>query len=96
MQNFGNVYIWGSPFVMSRTDAQNGVDGIFKVYVNQHDFVSDIQTKIILTCIWELSWMDLLANEQNFDLDKSRQKFHHSLKEHHKISNIPKFRCKML
>jgi hypothetical protein len=22
--------------------------------------------------------------------------FHHSLKEHHKISNIPKFRCEML
>jgi hypothetical protein len=27
MQNLGNVYI---PFVMSRTDAQNGVDIIFK------------------------------------------------------------------
>jgi hypothetical protein len=38
------------------------------------------------------SWMDLFPNEQNFDLDKSRQR----LKEHHKISNIPKFRCKML
>jgi hypothetical protein len=38
---------------------------------------------------------DLLPNEQNFDLDKSRQ-FHHSLNEHHKISNIPKFRCEML
>jgi hypothetical protein len=32
--------------------------------------------------------MDLLPNEQNFDLDKSRQKFYHGLKEHHKISNI--------
>ena len=40
--------------------------------------------------------MDLFHNEQNFDLDKSRQKFHHSLKEHHKINNIPKFRCEML
>ena len=40
--------------------------------------------------------MDLLHNEQNFDLDKSIQEFHHGLKEHHKISNIPKFRCKML
>jgi hypothetical protein len=29
MQNLGNVYIWGSAFVMSRTDAQNGVDIIF-------------------------------------------------------------------
>ena len=28
MQNF---YIWGSPFVMSRTDGQNGVEIIFKV-----------------------------------------------------------------
>ena len=27
---------------------------------------------------------------------KSRQNFHYSLKEHHKISNIPKFRCEML
>jgi hypothetical protein len=35
-------------------------------------------------------------NEQNFDLDKSRQRFHHSLKEHHKISSIPKFRWEML
>jgi hypothetical protein len=40
--------------------------------------------------------IDLSAFEWNFDLDKSGQKFHHSLKEHRKISNIPKFRCKML
>jgi hypothetical protein len=40
--------------------------------------------------------MDLSPKNQNFDLDKSKQKFHHSLKEHHKISNIPKFRCEML
>jgi hypothetical protein len=40
--------------------------------------------------------MDLLPNNQNFDLNKSRQKFHHSLKEHHKIINIPKFRSEML
>jgi hypothetical protein len=30
MQNLGDVYIWGSPFVMSRTEAQNGVEIIFK------------------------------------------------------------------
>jgi hypothetical protein len=30
MQNLGNVYIWESPFVMSRTDAQNGLEIIFK------------------------------------------------------------------
>jgi hypothetical protein len=45
----------------------------------------------------QVRWMDLLPNEQNFDLNKSRQKFHHSLKEEsHKISNIPKFRCETL
>ena len=40
--------------------------------------------------------MDHFHYRLNFDLNKSRQKFHHSLKEHHKISNIPKFRCEML
>jgi hypothetical protein len=30
--------------------------------------------------------IDLSPFEWNFDLDKSGQKFHHSLKEHHKIS----------
>jgi hypothetical protein len=40
--------------------------------------------------------IDHLHNRLNFDLNKSRQKFQHSLKEHHKISNIPKFRCEML
>ena len=40
--------------------------------------------------------MGPLRNKQNFDLDKSRQKYHHSLKEHRKISKIPKFRCEML
>ena len=37
-----------------------------------------------------------IPHEQNFDLDKSRQTFYHSLKEHHKVSNILKFRCEML
>ena len=40
--------------------------------------------------------MGPLRNKQNFDLDKARQKYHHSLKEHRKISKIPKFRCEML
>jgi hypothetical protein len=38
----------------------------------------------------------IFPNEQNFDLDKCRQRFYHSFKEHKKISNIPKFRYKML
>jgi hypothetical protein len=40
--------------------------------------------------------IDLSPYEWNFDLDMPGQKFHHSLKEHHKISNITKFRCEML
>ena len=40
--------------------------------------------------------MDHLHYSLNFDLNTYRQKFYHSLKEHHKISNIPKFRCEML
>jgi hypothetical protein len=34
--------------------------------------------------------------EQNVDVGKSRQTCYYSLKEHHKVSNIPKFRCEML
>ena len=45
---------------------------------------------------WFTLAIDHLRNRQNFDINKSRQKFHYSLKEHHKISNIPKFRCEML
>ena len=37
MRNLGKIYICGSPFVMSRTDAQNGLYSIFnenmKLYV---------------------------------------------------------------
>ena len=40
--------------------------------------------------------MDQSHINQNFELNKSRQNLHHSLKEHHKISNIPKFRFEML
>jgi hypothetical protein len=40
--------------------------------------------------------MDHSPINKNFELNKSGQKFHHSSKEHHKTSNIPKFRCKML
>jgi hypothetical protein len=45
---------------------------------------------------WNFHNRDHSPINQNFELKKSRQKFHHSLKEHHKISNIPKFRWKML
>ena len=45
---------------------------------------------------WWHHLMDQSPINQNFELNKSRQKFHHSLKEHQKISNITKFRCKML
>jgi hypothetical protein len=38
MQNLGNVYICGSPFdfVMSRTDAQNGLDMVFNINNKQN------------------------------------------------------------
>jgi hypothetical protein len=48
---------------------------------------------------WKTSLHFLVWTEYFYHLDKnfkSRQKFHHGLKEHHNISNIPKFRCEML
>jgi hypothetical protein len=60
-------------------------------------FVLIYTIRLIVYAFLSYNWLiDLFPNEQNFDLDKSRQTFHHSLKEHHKISNIPKFRCEML
>jgi hypothetical protein len=63
-----------------------------------------LKKKVLTKCHSELGEITFSTKELNFfwkdlylfDLDKSRQKFHHSLKEHHKISNIPKFRCEML
>jgi hypothetical protein len=45
MQNLGNVYICKSPFVMSRTDAQNRICSIFKInlkFVGRGWFVKKI------------------------------------------------------
>jgi hypothetical protein len=39
-------------------------------------------------CLY-VQWTYSLMNKILIDLDRSRQTFHHSLKEHHKISNIP-------
>ena len=41
-------------------------------------------------------WMDQSHINKNIEPNKSRQKFHHSVKEDHKISNIPKFRGEKL
>jgi hypothetical protein len=35
MENLGNVYTCGSPFVMSRTDVQNRLDMVFKKFIFQ-------------------------------------------------------------
>jgi hypothetical protein len=56
---------------------------------SNHTYTSLLQMNQVST-----DSMDLLPYEQNFDLDKSRQ--NHGLKEHHKISNIPTFRCEIL
>ena len=65
---------------------------------SQYGFRKKHSTSLALIDIYDKisSAIDHLRNRLNFDLNKSRQKFHHSLKEHHKISNIPKFRCEML
>ena len=57
----------------------------------EHCQIMDREKKCV--CCHE---MDHLHYRLNFDLNTYRQKFYHSLKERHKISNIPKFRCEML
>ena len=40
--------------------------------------------------------MHVFSSRLNFDLNQSRQKFHHTLKELHKISNFTTFRNETL
>ena len=42
------------------------------------------------------SLMDLSPFRQNFEKDRNRQKYHHSLKEHPTFTKIAKFGCEML
>jgi hypothetical protein len=58
--------------------------------------LSDTARDLLTNRIACFTVIDLSPFKWNFDLDMPGQKFHHSLKEHHKISNIPKFRCEML
>jgi hypothetical protein len=70
--------------ILMITTLENSLTSIFRCMYSSH-------------CSgWLLLLIDLSPYEWNFDLDKPGQKFHHSLKEHHKISNIPTFRCEML
>jgi hypothetical protein len=64
---------------------------VVTTFRNGYDYTAIFQSRGKI-----LETMDHSPINQNFELNKSRQKFHHSLKGHHKISNIPKFRCKML
>ena len=67
---------------------------ITNLAVNELDVLTVVM--YVEQIVSRLSAMDFSPYNQNFDLGKSGQIFHHSLKEHHKISNIPKFRCEML
>ena len=53
-------------------------------------YSTQLRGSVILLAHYFILLIDHSRNRLNFDLNKSRQKFHHSLKDHHKISNIPK------
>jgi hypothetical protein len=65
-------------------------------HVEDNDIPIILSAHIVHLTIVSDNFNGPVPYEQTFDLDKSKQKFHHSLKEHHKIGNIPKFRCEML
>ena len=48
--------------------------------------------------LWKdlLPRMDLSPFRQNFEKNRNRQKYHHSLKEHPTFTKIAKFGCEML
>ena len=51
-----------------------------------------VKVKLVLC----LLLMDLSPIRQNFEKNRNRQKFHHSLKEHPMFTKIAKFGCQML
>ena len=53
MWNLDNFYIWGPRFVMSRTDAQNRVDIIFKSHIKIHICARISLPLQITTCIFK-------------------------------------------
>ena len=50
--------------------------------------MADVLTLIIFT-----TSMDLSPFRQNFEKNRNRQKYHHSLKEHPTFTKIAKFGC---
>ena len=44
----------------------------------------------------KLNVMDLSPFRQNFEKNRNRQKYHHSLKQHPTFTKIAKFGCEML
>ena len=47
MRNLSNVYICGSPFVMSRTDAQNGLYSIYNVNRELFSMFVYVSTEVV-------------------------------------------------
>jgi hypothetical protein len=88
-------------FNFTKRDALSSVYKISMPSIETSKFYLCFSGGVFVTALrwhrpFEFNLIDHLHYRLNFDLNKSRQKFHHSWKEHHKISYIPKFRCEML
>ena len=95
-------------FNIVNSSKQNVLNKIFLLYLMAMSTVVSGQLAILnfLLCAqlllflmliqyWKIS-MDLSPFRQNFEKNRNRQKYHHSLKEHPTFSKIAKFGCKML
>ena len=59
--------------------------------------INDLQLNVLVGKITiKVSSMDLSPIRQNFEKNRNKQKYHHSLKEHPTFTKIAKFGCEML
>ena len=81
-----NNWLWNQS--KSETNVINNLEILqYMIKCALHE-VSRLPNYLLSLGYFVFTTMDHLHYRLNFDLNKPRQKFHRSLKEHHKISNI--------
>ena len=67
------------------------------VFIEQCNvLIGEYATILYLIMLLSIILMDLSPIRQNFEKNRNRQKYHHSLKEHPTFTKIAKFGCEML
>ena len=85
--------------MLNITNVTNEYAGQYKCFIN-NNLKDSCDFTLIVKCMYIIIYinflMDLSPFRQNFEKNRNRQKYHHSLKEHPTFTKIWKFGCEML